>query len=361
MTEFALNAANAAEKWDSNFFSAYVRTSGFMPFMGKGSDNVIVVKKELASGGKVINIPLVDVLSGAGVGAGILEGNEVNLANFNHAVTLEWVRQGVVVPKDQEHYSEFSVREAAKDQLMKWARAKLRTDIIAQLSSITGVAYGSATEAQKDLWLDANLDRVLYGSARSNVSQSAPAGGATNDHSASLLNVDGTNDKLTAASITLMKTIAMTATNPITPTGVKDESGEEFFVLFTNANNFYYLQQDTAIQAANRDARVRGLNNPLFQGGDLLWDGVIIKNIPEMPNVGTVGAASVAVAPAYLCGAQALAVAWGQDTKSTTDTRDYGFRNGVAIEEARGVSKVLFGTTQKQHGVVTGFFAAPAF
>lgn len=363
MAEFALNSGNELQKWDSKFFSEYVRYSGFVPYMGTGSNNVIVVKKELASGGKTINIPLIGAATGAGVGAGILEGNEIVLGNFNHAVTLDWVRQGVVVSKDQEHHSEFSVREAAKEALMGWSKARLRSDLIAALSSITGVAYGSATEAQRDAWLDTNLDRVLYGAVRSNVSQSAPAGGATNDHSASLLNIDATADKMTAASISLMKTIAKTASRSITPTSTKDASGQEFYVLFTNSNNFYYLSQDTAIVAANRDARVRGMDNPLFQGGDLMWDGVIIKEIPEMPNVGNVGASSVAVAPAYLCGAQALAVAWGQETKTTTDVRDYGFRNGVAVEEARGVSKVLYGSgaTAKQNGVVTGFFAAPAF
>jgi N4-gp56 family major capsid protein len=363
MANFALTSGNEAQKWDSEFFSEYVRYSGFVPYMGEGSNSVIVVKKELASGGKTINIPLIGAATGAGVGTGQLEGNEINLGNFNHPITLDWVRNAVVVSKDQEHYSEFSVREAAKEALDGWARKRLRDDLITALSSVTGVAYGSATEAQRDAWLDTNLDRVLYGAARSNVSQSAPAGGATNDHSASLLNVDGTNDLLTAKAISLMKVIAKTANRAIMPTRVKNAQAQEFYVLFTNSNNFYYLSQDPVMVQANRDARERNLDNPLFQGGDLVWDGVVIKEIPEMPNVGNVGAASVAVAPAYMCGAQALAVAWGQMTKSTLDVRDYGFLNGVGIEEARGVNKVLFGTgaTAKQNGVVTGYFACPAF
>ena len=134
MAEFVLNAANEVQKWDADFFSSYVRYSGFVPYMGTSYNNVIVVKKELASGGKVLNIPLIGDIGGPGVGAGILEGNEVVLDNQNHAVTLEWVRNAVVVSKDQEHHSEFSVRDAAKDQLMKWAKARLRTDIINALS-----------------------------------------------------------------------------------------------------------------------------------------------------------------------------------------------------------------------------------
>ena len=48
MAEFVLNATNEVQKWDADFFSAYVRYSGFVPYMGTSYNNVIVVKKELA-------------------------------------------------------------------------------------------------------------------------------------------------------------------------------------------------------------------------------------------------------------------------------------------------------------------------
>ena len=48
--------------------------------------------------------------------------------------------------------------------------------------------YGTATETQKVAWLVDNADRVLFGAAKSNNS--------SNDHSASLANVDSTDDKL---------------------------------------------------------------------------------------------------------------------------------------------------------------------
>ena len=63
MAEFVLNAANEVQKWDADFFSSYVRYSGFVPYMGTSYNNVIVVKKELASGGKVLNIPLIGDIS----------------------------------------------------------------------------------------------------------------------------------------------------------------------------------------------------------------------------------------------------------------------------------------------------------
>jgi hypothetical protein len=52
----------------------------------------------------------------------------------------------------------------------------------------------------------------------------------------------------------------------------------------------------------------------------------------------------VDVAPTFLSGAQAIGIAWAQRTKSTTNTRDYGYFHGVGIQEMRGVAKLRFGT-----------------
>ena len=361
MADTTLATASQVAKWDARFLSEYVRDSGFRPYMSRGVNSVIMAKYELASGGKTINMPLVTRLSGAGVtGSTALEGAEEALGNYNHSISISWLRNGVLLTKDQEHWTEMDMRAAARDQLNNWAMSKLRDDIIAALASINGVAYGSATAAQRDAWLDDNIDRVLFGATKSNVSTSAPAGGATYDHSASLLNVDGTNDKLTAARVSLMKRIARTADPHIRPMRVDAAAGREFYVMFCGSRNFRDLREDSAMATANRDARPRDVDsNPIFQDGDLIYDGVIIREIPEIPVLAGAGnGGTTDVGPVYLCGAQALGVAWGQEPKSTTDTRDYGFRHGVGIEEARGVSKMVF--NDKDHGVVTGYFAAVA-
>jgi hypothetical protein len=89
-----------------------------------------------------------------------------------------------------------------------------------------------------------------------------------------------------------------------------------------------------------------------------MYDGVVIRKIQDIPATGTVGSGSARIEPVYLCGAQALGVAWAQRTKSSTETRDYGFVNGVEIREMVGVKKLMFNS--KQHGVVTGYVAALA-
>lgn len=364
MAVTTLATASQVQKWDAQFLAEYVRNSGFRPYMSRGSNSVIMAKYELSSGGKTINCPLVTRLSGSGVtGSSQLEGNEEALGNYNQAISIEWKRNAVLITKDQAHYTEMDLRRAARDQLSNWAMDSLRTDIIGAMQSVQGVAYGSATEAQKDAWIDDNTDRVLFGAAKSNLDTTAPAGGATYDHSGSLANVDATNDKLTAAAVSLMKRMAKTAEPHIRPMRVNDGMGREYYVLFAGSLPFRDLKEDSTIAQANREARARNVgSNPIFQDGDLIYDGVIIREIPEIPVLSGVGAAGIDVGQVFLCGAQAIGVAWGQEPKSTTDTRDYGFYGGVGIEEARGVEKMIYGASgaEVDHGMVTGHFAAVA-
>lgn len=355
-------SASVVQKWDANFFSEYVRDSGFMPYMKSGSNAVITVKKELSSGGKTINMPLVTRLTGAGVtGSTALEGAEESLGNYNHPISIAWKRNAVLLTEDQEHYTEMDLRRAARDQLTTWAMDGLRTDLIAAMQSIwdgssAAVAYGSASATNRDLWLDRNVDRVQFGSTRSNLSTSAPAGGATYDHSASLSNIANT-ETLSAANVSLLKRLAKTADPHIRPMRV--EGGREYFVLFVNTLAMRDLKLDSAMATANREARERGVDsNPIFQDGDLIFDGVIIREIPEIPVLTGVGGSSADVSPVFLCGVQALGIAWGREPTSTTDVRDYGFFHGVGIKEARGVSKLVFNHTD--HGMVTGFYATAA-
>jgi hypothetical protein len=159
---------------------------------------------------------------------------------------------------------------------------------------------------------------------------------------------------LTKEIVSLMKATAETASPIVRPVTVGEDS--ENYVMFVGSGAFRDLKADLA--QTLREAEMRGDGNPLFKDGDLYYDGVVIRKIQEIPATGTVGASSARIEPIYLCGAQALGVAWAQRTKSQTETRDYGFVHGVAIHEMLGVSKLMFNSVQ--HGVVTGYVAALA-
>ena len=352
MSNTTLATASQVQKWDSRYFAEYVRNSGFLPYISRGAMSPICAKYELTAGGKYINIPLVTRLTGSGVtGTAALEGNEEALGNFSHQVQIDWLRNGVAIPKPEQHWTEMDLRRAAREQLQMWSMSKLRDEIISALGSIDGTAYASASEAGKDAWLAANADRVLFGAAKSNNS--------ANDHSASLANIDSTNDKLDAGIVSLAKRMAKVADPHIRPVRTNDGSGREYYVMFANSFAFRDLKEDSTIATANREARPRDVEkNPIFQDGDLIYDGVIVREIPEIGVISGVGASSIDVAPCYLCGAQALAIAWGQEPRSTTDTRDYGFIRGVGIEEARGVDKLVYNGVQ--HGLLTLYVSGEA-
>lgn len=341
-----VNSANVEELWDNQFFAEYVRANRFKRYMGMGTNSIIQVKKDLAKkAGDGITIPLIVKLEGAGVtGNSTLEGNEEALGNYGHKIDIDTRRHAVAVTDHDQQFTGIDLRNAAKDQLKTWAMSKLRTDIITALGSINGTAYGSATEGAKDTWVAANSDRVIFGDGTV---------GGYSDHSADLLTVTSSMT-LDRATVSAARAKAEMADPGIRPVTVGEDS--ENFVMFVGSGAFRDLKNDLAGNLAN--AQERGDGNPLWRDGDLMWDGVVIRKIPEIAAIGTVGASSARVEPYYLCGAQALGVAWAQTTKSTTDTRDYGFVKGVGVHEMLGVEKLVYNGVQ--HGVVTGYIGAAA-
>lgn len=341
-----VQAANVEEVWDSDFFKSYVRANRFKRYMGTNENSVIQIKDDLTKkAGDGITIPLVTELTGAGqTGNGLLEGNEEALGNYGHKIDISTLRHAVAVTDNDQQFTGIDLRNAGKEMLKLWAMSKLRTDIITALGSKSGTAYGSAAEAVKDAWLVANSDRVMFGDG---------SVGAFTDHSADLLLVTAAM-KLTKEVVSKAKARAEQATPKLRPIVVGEDS--ENFVLFCDARAFRDLKTDLATTLQN--AQERGDNNPLWRDGDLMWDGVVIRKIQEIATLGAVGAASALVSPYFLCGAQALGVAWAQMTKSTTDTRDYGFVKGVGIHEMRGVEKLIYNS--KDHGVFTGYVGATA-
>jgi N4-gp56 family major capsid protein len=358
MAETTARTGLTPQQWDDQFFMEYVRENRFKRYMGTTENSIIHIKEDLTrKPGDKVTFANVRKLNGSGVtGNTVLEGNEEELDSRSMAVTVEPIRNAVVVTEWDEQKNAFDLRDASKSALKLWAMEKMRDDIIAALKSINGTAYADASEAAKDAWLADNSDRVLFGAAVGNNSG--------NDHSASLANIDNTADKLTTGVVSLAKRLAMNASPAIKPIRLNED--EEWFVMYANSRSFRDLTESTAYQQARRDALERGEKNPLWTGGSAMWDGVIIREIPELGVLSGVGAGGIDVGFNFLVGAQALGVAWAQRSKTTTNVRDYGFRNGVGVQEIRGIEKLLFGKGAGdtddlvQHGVVTVYTAGVA-
>lgn len=360
MADTSVASGLTVQQWDDKYFREYIGWNKFAKYMGTTENSIIQVKEDLTKKkGDSVTFALVNRLTGAGVtGSSTLEGNEEAMDSRSHKLTVDQLRNAVRVPVLDEQFSAISLRNAARPVLMDWSMEQMRDDIVEALGSINGVAYGSATEGQKDTYITDNNDRVLFGAAVGNYS--------AGDHSASLLNVDSTNDTLDSGMISLAKRRAKLADPQIRPIRVREAGDEEWYVLLCNSLCFRDLRADTAIQQADREARARGVNNPLFTGGDLLYDGVIIREIEQIDVVSGVGASSIDVAPNYLCGAQAVGVGFAMRPNTVTEVFDYEDKHGVAVREIRGIDKLQFGsgTTDtadlKDNGVFTIWASAVA-
>jgi N4-gp56 family major capsid protein len=143
--------------------------------------------------------------------------------------------------------------------------------------------------------------------------------------------------------------------------------GSHGFVLFIDDLLARDLRADATFMQANRDARLRGTDNPVFAGANYIWNNVAIYTIPELAPFKGVGNAGIDVGRAYLCGAQAVGVAWGKKPWTVDKELDYNRYSGMAIMQWYEVEKLRWGTGTNDkdlpvdHGVVSGFFAATAY
>lgn len=382
MAEVVLNQNLRERVWlRDEYVTPYIRMSGFNRYMGRGTNAIIrTISSSVTDGGKTVVMPLIGLIRGEGVsGSQVLEGNEDDMDTYADEIRVNWRRNAVKVPKSTSYNTSLDLLNAAKPRLRDWAaNVVLKKALVQQMQGIvvpgvsvtdadgttynapdTVLPYSQASAAQRNTFVVNNSDRILFGADIANASSGVMA--------TALATIDNTNDKLTPALISKAKRIAqetasLTATtanniSPITPYTTAD--GEEWFVMFVHPRAMRDLRNDATMTQANRDARERGESNPLFRGGDLLWDGVVIREMFDLELIAGAGASGIDVAHNFLAGQSALAVAWGQEPRVITDRdQDYQFRPAVAVEELIGVKKTSFGG--KQYGGVSVFTAAAA-
>jgi len=387
MADSNVSEANKVTMFQKETNKEYVRGGKFKAYIGAGPESIIQTNSDL----RKHSIPLIAKLSGPGVtGSAGLSGNEEQLDNYEMSFTPSYDRQAVKIDDEEDEKSLFSLFNEGKPALKTWMMELKRNKIIQAMGALsvntagdalnyggTVGAFGSsaATAGNMDTWNTNNGDRILYGKAKSN----RTAG----NHTASLGNIDTTNDKMTAGMVTLLKRMAGLASPLIRPVMVRDD--EPHYVLFVGSFAFRDLNEDATIATANREARVRGVNtgNPIFEGGDLIYNSVIIREIPEIdtfidgdgtgdPYDGVWGAGAASgdgldnggnsssrVGIGFFCGAQAVCFGRGRDASMTRDKNDdYGFKKGVGIQAKHDFKKFFF--NEKQHGMITTFHSASA-
>ncbi|MGX7706317.1 phage capsid family protein [Methylobacterium sp. Gmos1] len=360
-----------------------VRQNMFKPYMGNTKNAIIrTINQTAKTGGDQINIPLVTALNAPGVGNGLLSGNEEALQNYGYRMWLDWARNAVKISKSELKKMSVDIYDYAGPMLQEWA-AKLQRDEMVQAwlsipTEATPPGYGSgagrringktfleATTAELNTWTTSNIDRIQFGIANTGTNGNYVAG----DFNASLANIDATNDRWSTTMIDKLKAKGKkpAAGSPkVTPLTMDD--GYEGYVLFVGTNGFMDLKNDPKIVAMNKDARPREgryRDNPLFNDGDLLYDKVIIREVPEFDTLGSFlgrGASGINVTPGVLAGQCAMTMVMGQLPRETHLTDDdYQFFDGRGVDMAYGLGKTAFKTSAgllKDWGAVTGFAAS---
>ena len=186
---------NELIKFRRQVISDFLRRSRFDPFMGEASTNIIVRLADLEADGKQVNVPLVNQLTGDGVGAGTLRGKEEQLDSYGFPIWCDWGRNAVANNRAANKESSFNVRSTARELLRGWARRIVRDDLTDALLAIptgtiqagrltepgnrvNGIRWSQATSTQKDNWMNANLDRVVFGAVPQNTIPSTFAAAA---------------------------------------------------------------------------------------------------------------------------------------------------------------------------------------
>ena len=379
MAETTVQTNNKMIQFRKDIIKEYFRESDFSAYSGDGPQNIIHTMMDPKQGGEQINIPLIENLKGSGVGSGPLAGNEEAIDDYGCRMWVDWARNAVAAKKSERQKESAKIFDRAQPLLSEWGKDLQRDEIIAALLSlpsesppvnlgsdagdrVNGIRFEDSTAAQQDAWLTANADRALFGRNEGNLS--------AGDLSASLANVDSA-DTLNGASLVKLKGLARSASPKIAPVRVREAQNRAYYTAFCGTRIFNDLAEDLK-ETPNATARPRDVGqNPLFQDGDLLYRGVIVREFPEIDEftdntwtqLQTAGASSIKLNPIFLCGRSAIGMPWGQMPQPTMRKEDdYGFIKGVGIDMCYGVGKIFkkspkSGTNLKQWGIVTGFFA----
>ena len=359
-------------------YREYIRQNLFAPYIGTEMTAIIRVLNDMKKGGEQINIPLIARLKNPAISTGTLVGNEESIDNYGDRLYIDWARNAVKIPVSEEQKSSIDLFGEARPLIDDWGKELQRDEIVDTLYTITvpngppaglgstngqrvnGILFDAAAPSNRNTWVTDNADRVLFGGATGNLT--------TGNFAASIGNVTQAMT-LSASMVSKAKRLAKLANPRIRPYMLKN--GREYFVMFANSLQFRDLKSDPSIISGNTQARPResdGLDkNPIFQDGDLLWDGVVIREIPEMTvrlpvTYQTMGNGGGQVAPAFLCGQAAVAWGWGRMPMPTfLKEDDYQFYRGVGVKMAYGLKKIAKANptnNYKDWGVFTVYTSA---
>lgn len=318
-------AASIPSIWaDGLFAQAENQTFWSMMEGAEGSSMPIIRKDELEKqAGDTIRTDMVLALTGTGLtgdlAGSLLEGNEEALKIRQMSFSVDSLQHAVRWTKLTQKLITHDMRAAAQNQLAKWLAGKLDDNIFREF---TGGA-GATVVPTKNQWA---------------------AGTATSRDTVADTNAGG---RLTLDTLTELKAYAQVELK-IEPIRI-DGDGNEYFLLVAHPYTIMSLKRDDVKWAqAQREAQVRGDDNPLFTGSVGIWDGVIIKSSNRVPRSNNVPGGTLTPVPTsnnIFLGAQAMVRGYGSYPDWTEEFFSYGQEAGIATWTLLGQKLAVFDLT----------------
>lgn len=354
---FGINHPLTVKAWSRRMDVEALKETFFARFIGSNSTSLAVEKTELNKGeGDAITWGLRALANGEGKTEGeVLEGNEEAINHYNDSLIINELRHAHKVKGKQTIDAQrvpMDLRAEAYDSLKDWWAERLDTAFFNTLAGNTAQTNIKYTGMNAPLAPSAN--RIIRAKA---LSSDAAVGG---DNTA----------VFTLNLIDRAVNRAKTASPMIRP--IKGFGRDVDYVAFLHPDQVLALRSD-ATTAGNwfdlQKARLQGGagdSSELFVGGVGVYNRTLVfesTRIPQAVNAST-GATIANTRRAVFCGAQAMAVAFGQNGGPTKfswfeELFDYGDKLGVKAGLIHGMKKSRY--EGEDYGVITiTTYAAPA-
>lgn len=359
-TTFATADPATRKHWSTELWKYAIANTFFVErgMLGTGATSIIQQNTDLSkSKGDQITFHLLNPLVGDGQGdhGTLLNNAEAQgIGTFSVAVheRAHAVSAGDGISKQR---TVLDLRMTGRDGLGVWLTEILENDIVNALSGL----YNVSTAIENVNVHAPSTNRILRtGQTAAGVIVNSGTSYATD----ALLSANTATDALFGTKVLeWVKRKAQLATPKIRPIKV---GGKDYYVCLISPLQAKALKAETEWRASQKDANVRGLDNPIFTGMLGVWDGVVIHEYDRIQSRTGAGGTTPAegftlnagltattdpvvsgktVDRALFLGAQAGALAWAQKPNWIEDYEDIGTRKPViGTEMIYGMSKTIF-------------------
>lgn len=367
-TNFARLTNEQKTVWSLQFWRQARNAAFINMFLGTDANSMIQQITELRrdeKGTRAVITLLADMVGDGVVGDNQLEGNEEALTSFDTVIQLDQMRAANVHEgRMADQRSIVNFRTTSRDMLAYWLADRM--DQLAFLS-LAGVSYAYRTNG------------ALRGS--SPFPNLTFAADVTPPSANRRLRWDGTNKVLVPNAATSDVTAADTPSYALLVNlkayaktkyirGLRGDGGEEMYHVFLDPLAMAKLKLDPDYIANLRSGYTRGNVNPLFKGGIVTVDGLVIHEFRHVYNTrgmapgakwgasGNVDGCSM-----LFCGAQALGFADIGNPRWVEKEFDYDNKHGISVAKILGFLKPQFpsiyedGNTE-DFGVINVYVAA---